>query len=97
MTQDNHDGVSQVMIERFVKYRLPVILQMLEEVDAGKKLSDGEIEVLTRALANADMIMKYAHLYPEFQHLFAQVINAYERITELALENEQLSPDGRTE
>ena len=88
-SEEDHEGVSQVMIEQFVERRLPIILQMREEVEAGKTLSDGEIEILGRILDKADLIMKYAHMYPEFKPLIARVINTYEEITELALRNEQ--------
>ena len=91
MDEEDREGVSQVMIEQFVERRLPLILQMREEVEAGKKLSDGEIEILGRILDKADLIMKYAHMYPELKPLIARVIDSYEEITDLAVQNETRS------
>ncbi len=32
-------GVSQVIIERFIKYRLPMLIEIKQEMDEGKKFS----------------------------------------------------------
>ena len=84
-----HEAISQLLIERFVEYRLPYILEMKEEVTAGKRLSDGEIELLSRILDRAQQFRKLAHEFPEYQHLIAQTIDVYHEITEGALRNEQ--------
>ena len=86
--EEEHEGISQALIEQFVHHRLPMIVQMRDEVEAGKKLSDGEIEWLGRMLERAHNFRKVAYEFPEYQHLIAQVIDTYEEITELALKNE---------
>ena len=81
-------GVSQVIIERFVKYRLPMLLQIKEDVDAGRKLTDGDLEIMTRVVNRAHQINRFAHTYPENQELVARVISLVGEITAGALENE---------
>lgn len=91
----DEDGVSLVIIERFVKYRLPMLLQIKEEMEAGKKLTDGELEIMTRVVNRAHQINRFAHTYPENKELVAKVISLVGEITDKAQKNE--SDDGMNE
>jgi hypothetical protein len=84
----DENGVSQVIIERFVKYRLPILLRIREEMDEGKVLSDGELELLNRVVQRAHQINKFVHLYPDNKELVAKVVSLFGEITSKALENE---------
>ena len=84
-------GVSQVVIERFVKYRLPLLLQIKQEMDDGRKLSEGELELMVRIVDRAHQINRFAHTYPKNKELVARVISLVEEITEEALANETKS------
>jgi hypothetical protein len=84
-----HEAVSQLIIERFVKYRLPPLMKMKDEVHAGKVLSDGELELLRRILQRAHQFRKLVHEFPEYQDLVARIIDLFHEITELALRNEK--------
>ena len=86
-----HDAVSQLIIERFVKYRLPALMRMKDEVHAGKVLSDGELELLRRILQRANQFRKVVHEFPEYQDLVARIIDLFHEITELALRNENVN------
>lgn len=91
----DEDGVSQVIIERFVHYRLPILLNIREDMEEGKTLSEGELELLARVAQRAHQINKFAHLYPDNKELVAKVINLFHEITEKALDNElKQSGDG---
>jgi hypothetical protein len=83
-----HEAISELLIERFVKYRLPALLKMKAEVAAGQKLSDGEIELLNRILKRSREIEALLHKFPEFEELVAKIIDLYHEITEQALKNE---------
>lgn len=89
MTDEEHDGVSEAIIEQFVKRRLPEILEMREDVRSGKRQSDGEIEVLSRLIERAENFRHFAFEFPGYQTLIGEAIDAYEEITELALRNER--------
>ena len=81
-------GVSQVIIERFVKYRLPLLIEIKREMDEGRTLTVGELEVMTRIVNRAHQINKFVHTYPEYKELVAKIISLVQEITEEALENE---------
>ena len=82
-------GVSQVIVERFVKYRLRYLLQMEAEVQKGQVLSDGEIELLSRVVKRAHNINHFAYEYPEYKELLAKIVNLVAEITDKALVNAQ--------
>lgn len=85
----DESGVSQVLIERFVKYRLRFLLKVQAEVNEGKTLDDGEIELLSRIVSRAHNINHVVHEFPEFEELVAKVINLVGEITDKALANAQ--------
>lgn len=96
MNETDNDGISQAFIEDFVKHQLPLIIRTRDEVEAGKRLSDGEIDVLAEQLARARNFSEVAFVAPEYQPLIAQAIATYEEITELALRNEKAATDQGT-
>jgi hypothetical protein len=83
------EGVSEVLLDRFIKYRLPQATAMREHVAAGNTLSDGELELLRRMLVDARRFGKFVHQYPKYQDLIAGAIDLYHEIMEKALENEE--------
>lgn len=89
MSAKNDEGTPQVLIERFVEHRLPVLLEMKKSVEAGEPLSDGEIEVLSRIIEQEKSFGGVAEKYPEYKPMIAQVIDLYNEITEKALLNER--------
>lgn len=81
------DGVSQVYVERFVHYQLPFLLRVKSEMDAGRLLSDGELELMTRAIDQAHDINTLVYSHPELKALVARVIDLLHQITGEALRN----------
>jgi hypothetical protein len=82
------EGVSEALLNRFIKYRLPQATVLKEHVAAGNTLSDGELELLRRMLVDAQRFGKFANQYPKYQELLAGAIDLYHEIVEKALENE---------
>ena len=89
MSKAKDDGTSQVLIERFVEHRLPVLLEMKERVDSGEPLSDGDIKILSRVVEQEKGFGPVAEKYPEYKPMIARLIDLYNDITRRALENEK--------
>ena len=81
-------GTSQVVLQRFMKKQLPLLLKMKEEVDAGKDLSDGEMELLDRMLHRADKLNRFVYEHPEYRDLVGKIISLIDDITDEAVDNE---------
>ena len=84
----DHDGVEQVVIERFVHYRLPFLPQVKQEMDDGKVLTVGELELMTRMVERAHRINHLVYDHPELKVLVAKLIDLVHDITGEALQNE---------
>lgn len=82
-------GVSQVVIEQFVEDRLPALLEIKAQVDAGKALTGNELEVMTRIVEESEGFNHFVYEFPEYKVLVAKLIDLYEEISDKALENEQ--------
>lgn len=83
----DEEGVSQVSVEQFVKYRLPFLLQVKEEMDEGRELTDGELELMIRMVTRAHNINRFVYEHPELKTLIAQVIDLIHDITGEAVHN----------
>ena len=88
-SDDSHEGTYQVLVERFVERRLPTLVDIRDRVEAGELLSEGDIEILSRVIDQAQNFAATAHEFPEAKPLIARVIDLYEQITERALQNEE--------
>lgn len=82
-------GVSQVLVERFVKYRMRYLLKMESEVSSGMCLNDGEIELLSRIVERAQHFNHFVYEFPEYKELVAKVVDLIGEITDKAVENAQ--------
>ena len=92
MGEDEKDkGVILALVERFEKFRLPMVLELRDKVDAGERLNEREIEYLEQVLQDAQDNRALVERHPEWQKLSAQVVSLYSHITEKALENEKNS------
>lgn len=88
MNSDAELGISEVLIERLARDRLPRILKIKEHVDQGLALDDAELGFLQRVMQDAQDNQHLVDSLPECRDLFAQVIHLYHDITEKALHNE---------
>ncbi|QFU76857.1 hypothetical protein EY643_15030 [Halioglobus maricola] len=83
----DHDGVEQVVIERFVHYRLHFLLKVKQEMDDGKTLTEGELELMIRMIPRAQRVSHLVYDHPELSVLAAKLIDLVHGITSEALEN----------
>ncbi len=89
MSDEEHEGVEQVMLQRFVETTLPVVMEIKANADAGKKLTEGELEIMERLIERAKAFGPITYEFPELQSLIAKIIDLYDQIAEEALDNEQ--------
>ncbi len=89
MNDQEHEGVEEAVLEQFVEHTLPIVMEIKEHVDAGKALTEGELEIMDRLIHRAHNFGPIAYEFPELQSLIAKIIDLYEEITEEALDNEQ--------
>jgi hypothetical protein len=82
-------GITIAVFERFEKQTLPDLLWTKGKVDNGELLSDGDMEFLEQVSLNAADIKPLVDDQPEWQTLYAKVVNLYEEIIAKALANQQ--------
>ena len=83
------EGIAAVLIERFEKWILPRALDIKASVDQGAKLDKLDIDFLEEELRVAQSVKFRVDRAPEFQTLYARVLNLYKEIVKKGLENEQ--------
>lgn len=93
MTEDlekqEEEGLTEVLLERFEKIRLPRLLDIKEKVDQGERLNDFDIRFLEEAMRDAQGLKHYVDARPAFQNLYARAAALYGEITRRALANEE--------
>jgi hypothetical protein len=93
-------GIAQVMLERLNKQRLPWLLELKAQVEAGGLLKNDDLEKLERVLEEARRNEHEVQLvldeFPQLKDLVARVIHLYSSITGKALENEGNSAAGKS-
>lgn len=87
------EGVSQVSVARFVKYLLPFLLRVKEEMEQGKVLTEGELELMSRMVNRAHNINHFVYEHPELKTLVAEVIDLVHDITGMAVANASKTRD----
>ncbi len=86
--QNEETGIIQVVLERFEKQRLPRMIEIKQQLDQGKTLSEFDIEYLSEAIHDARVLLPYLNRHPEYETLVSSVIHYYKLITDEALANE---------
>ena len=86
---NKEDGILLALIERYEKYRLPRILEIREEVEAGDTLTDEELDFMEEVIMDARRNKSLVEKHPEWQRFCAYVIDLHEQIMAKALENEE--------
>jgi hypothetical protein len=88
-------GIARVLIERFETQRLPRALALKDKLDRGGLLSEEDVAFLETVLRDGTQVMASADKNPEWQPLYARVVNLYQEISAKALANEKAA-GGRT-
>ena len=76
MDQSKEDAgtIAAVMI-RFKEYRLPRAQRMLERVNGGEKLSDGDIQFLKRVYSDGRNTQPLVKRHPEYNELIMRYVS----------------------
>jgi len=88
---DADEGVAEAVIAQWTKHDLPLLLQIKEEMDAGRELTEGEIELLGPLLERARDMSRLAHLDEKSKELVAKIIDLIQEIIDQAVQNENKS------
>jgi len=89
MSEQSDEGTIIALLDRFRLQRLPIALEIKQQVDAGGKLTDREIEFLEKVFTEAQEVKPLVERHPELAQLVQEVMGLYKHITTKALENEQ--------
>lgn len=82
-------GVAIALLERFTEQRFPLILKMLEEVQGGALLNEGELAFLEEVLETCQQLSGTVQKLPDYLDVYNRAIEVYHEVTTLALENEK--------
>ncbi|MDZ7782142.1 MAG: hypothetical protein U5K56_04060 [Halioglobus sp.] len=84
-------GVVEAVIAQWTNHDLPLLLQIKDEMDAGRELTEGEMELLGPLLERAQDMNRLAHLDDKSKELVAKIIDLIQEITDQAVTNENKS------
>ena len=90
MDQSEKDaGTISALMLRLKKTRLPRATRLLEKVNDGARLSDGDISFLKRVYQDNRRSQALLKRHPEYNDLVARFIELYTEIITRGLENEK--------
>ena len=90
MDQSEEDaGTIAALILRMEESRLPRAQRMLDKVDEGETLSDGDIRFLKRVYEDYRANQALIKRNPDYQRLMSAFIDLYAEIITKGLENEK--------
>lgn len=90
MEQSEKDtGTLTALMLRFKEKRLPRAKRLLEKVNGGEILSDGDVRFLKRVYEDSRNSRLLIKRNPEYQGLIIRVLNLYTEIIIKGLENEK--------
>jgi len=90
MDQAEEDaGTIAALMLRMTEYRLPRAQRMLEKVNDGERLSDGDIQFLKRVYKDNRANQALFKRNPGYSELIAEFIDLYAEIITKGLENEK--------
>ena len=88
-TVSKDQGVAISLAERLTKDTLPKAFEIKARLDRGERLEHWDIEFLKELFKHAEQVKPLVDRNPEFQEVYAQVVQLYKEITERALINEK--------
>jgi hypothetical protein len=88
--QSNTDaGTIAALMVRFKDVRLPRTQGLLEKVNAGQKLDDGDIDFLKRVYNDSRNLRPLIERNPEYLSMISKFIDLYSEIVAKAIELEK--------
>jgi hypothetical protein len=87
--QERSAGVEQAMLKKLEQQVLPRTMGIKRRVDAGEKLTDGDLAFLENVLKGLSRDKQKVEDEPKWNTLYTRLIDLYNQITRKALENEQ--------
>lgn len=85
------EGTIAVLLLELNEEHLPRARRLLEKVNQGEKLSDGDIRFLTQVCDDATSNPLLVKRHPEYRALISRIMDLYTEIIIKGLENEKLS------
>ncbi len=82
-------GVTQAVLERYNKEKLPALLAMKAKVDVGEVLTERELTQLSNAIDEAANGEFFAEKHPQYKSLIEKASRLYEQISAKNEENVQ--------
>ena len=90
MKQSEKDaGTIAALMLRFKEFRLPRAQRLLEKVNDGEKLGDGDIQFLKRVYEDTRKDQSLLKRHPEYNEIVTGFIGLYTEIITKGLENEK--------
>ncbi len=90
MDQEEKDrGTIAALMIKFTEYRLPRVERMLEDVRAGEKLTDIDIDYLELIYNEGKYNTALWRRHPEYNTILTKFTDLYLEIVRLGLENEK--------
>ena len=86
---DQDAGTIAALMLRFKEYRLPRAKRLLEKVNEGEILSDGDIRFLKRVYKDGITTQPLVKRNPEYHDLITRTIGLYTEIITKGLDNEK--------
>ena len=91
---NDDQGVIYVLMEHFTRHLHPRAVDIEKELDAGRCLTDAQIDHVSQVLEEFKLLRPLIERHPEHQDLAGGVAALYASIARRALQNET-SPDPR--
>jgi hypothetical protein len=82
-------GSITALMVRFVEYRLPRAKELLAKVQAGERLSDGDILFLNKVYKDSLINQSLFRKHHEYHGLISRFIDLYAEIVSKGMENEK--------
>lgn len=82
-------GTVTALLERASHRRIPRLLRIKRAVDSGKRLTDYQINFLSRVFDDAQRALPYIDHHPDLQDTAVRMVGLYHEITEQAIKNEE--------
>jgi hypothetical protein len=82
-------GTVTALLERSSRRRIPRLLRIKKAVGNGKRLTNYQIDFLSKVFEDARAVTPYIEDHPELHDIAARMVSLYSEITEQAIKNEE--------